>query len=189
MRNYTQSLISDLVKDSVAISVNLDVVEKETALYHNFQQRLTKPTATIDTALQIFNNEFIPRAYRMITFNDNTFNVLTTTGDIELLPDSLSDRLFSLSKVHKEASITRSDSFENFRTALSDFSKKFHLTSSMINSGPLYNNLSKGDEVPFITQFNALVSTKQNIYRVTVMHLTLVQDQTHQLLKILRKTK
>lgn len=186
--NYTQSLISDLVKDSIAISENLDNVERETARYQNFQQRLTKPTATIDTVLQIFNNEFRPLAYRMMTFNDNTFSVLTATGDIELFTDSLPDRLFSLSKVHKEASISRSDSFENFRMALSDFSKKFHLTSSMINSGPLYNNLLKGDKEIFIAQFNAIGSSKQNIYRVTVNHLTTIQDQTHQLLKILRKT-
>jgi len=191
VENYTQSLIADLAKDSVAIAEVLDNVEREMALFDNYQQRLTTSTATIDTVYQIFQNEFIFLAYRFAPFNDNTFNVLTTTGDIGLFPDALSDRLFSLSSAHKEALTSGSNSWENFRNAITNFTQKFSLplSFSMINSGPIYDNLLIGHEAAFIAGFNAIALTKQNVYRQTLRNLTVVQDQTHQLLKILRETK
>ena len=191
VENYTHSLIADLAKDSVAIADILENVEKETLLFNNFQQRLTSSTATVDTVYQIFQNEFIFLTHRIAAFNNNTFNVLTTTGDIGLFPDSLSDRLFSLSSAHKDALASSSHSWENFRRAATNFTQKFPLplSFSIINSGSLYDNLLKDDQSAFIAGFNAIALAKQNVYRQTVDNLTVVQDQTHQLLKVLRESK
>lgn len=191
VENYTQSLIADLVKDSTAIAGSLELIRQETDLFIDFQERLSGATATADTVRQIFQNEFSPITHRFAAFNDNTFNVLIMTGDIGLFPESVSDGLLSLHAAQDEALSSRNTTWENFNGTITDFSQKFPmpLSFSMINKGPIYDELLARDEADFISGFNSFALAKQNIYRVSVGYLAIVEEQTHQLLTLLRDTK
>ena len=189
LENYTNSLITDLAKDSVAIARTLEVIEREAERFRNFQHRLTRSDADADTVYQIFQNEFDILVYRFETFNNNTLNVITTTGDIELFPDALIERFFSLTRVQVEAIKSRDDAWENFRSAATAFAMKYPFPNpfSLINSGPIYEKLIKRNEEEFIAGFNAVALNRQNFYRVSEISLRIVQDQTHQLLTILKE--
>jgi hypothetical protein len=117
--------------------------------------------------------------------------VLITTGDIGLFSKNVSDKLLSLSSAQKEAVTSRNVLWENFNGTVTDFSQKFPMpvSFSMINKGPLYDELLARDEADFISGFNAFALAKQNIYRVSVGNLAIVEEQTHQLLTLLRDTK
>jgi len=188
VENYTRSLISDLSTDSTGIAETVKIMESETDLFKEFQIRLTAPTATIDTLYRIFEEEFPVLTTALGPFSDNTFNVLTSTGDIGLFPDSLSNRLFSLNRVQEDYLENKFNSWENFRGGVMNLAYNFPLPQSfsMINGGPLYERTLKLNEDEFIVQFNSVALAKQNVYRQGIRDLQIVNEHTNDLLRILR---
>jgi len=189
VENYTRSLISDLATDSTAIAETVKIMEREIDLFKEFQSRLTAPTATIDTLYHIFEEEFPVLTTTLGPFSDNTFNVLTSTGDIGLFPDSLSNRLFSLNRMQKDYLENKVNSWDNFRVGVMNLAYNFPLPQSfsMINEGPLYERTLKLNEDEFIVQFNSVALAKQNVYRQVTRDLRIVSEHTNDLLKILRE--
>lgn len=81
---YTASILSDLRKDSVMIKNHLKVIEYELQKIDNLTEKLsqfnTPSRALIDTAYLNFRST----VSSIQVFNNNTFEILTTTGDIGL---------------------------------------------------------------------------------------------------------
>ena len=93
---YTLGLITDLQKDRGLIIKVLENAREDLEEIKSYRNRLTAPSANLDTVLQIVRYEFNPLLSPNTKFNDNTYNVLVSTGHIALLDQTLAESLNSL---------------------------------------------------------------------------------------------
>ena len=81
---YINTLIIDLKKDSAQLSRQNLRMQNDLDKIISFSKRLSKTTATIDTVRQIYNYEFTGRFDISISLNKNTYDVIISTGEINL---------------------------------------------------------------------------------------------------------
>ena len=90
-----RSIISDLQKDSIQLRNEIDNIESDIQMLSGFRDRLSKPTATLDTLKQIARYEYIPFFDPSNELNRNTIISLLSTGNIEYLDEDLKSVILS----------------------------------------------------------------------------------------------
>lgn len=103
------SLISDLNKDVISISEELDLLINDTAKLGNYFTRMSDPGVTVDTLIQIYSSEFTPTIYGAIYFNNNTINSLKSTGNFSHLEAWLQQSLVEIGELKENYLSTKND--------------------------------------------------------------------------------
>lgn len=95
---YVASLLSDLKKDSLMIKNHLKKLDNALQSHQTLSKKLdafkTPSRALIDTAYMNFRSSF----FSVIGFNDNTFEILKSTGDLSLFDRKEQELLLHLYK-------------------------------------------------------------------------------------------
>lgn len=103
------SLISDLNKDVISISEELELLIGDTTKLGNYFTRMSDPATTVDTLIQIYSSEFTPTIYGAIFFNNNTINSLKSTGNFTHLEAWLQQSLVEISELKENYFSIRND--------------------------------------------------------------------------------
>lgn len=96
-----ESLITDLKMDTTMLGQSLKILKLDSAKNLGFIQRMSKSNVTIDTLIQIARFEFNPKLQVNFTFNDNTFQSLMSTGNLNILDRRLQENILTINEIHK----------------------------------------------------------------------------------------
>jgi hypothetical protein len=168
---YTEGLITDLKKDRLLVEDILEDSRQDIEEINSYRQRLTAPSASLDTVFQIVRYEFNPLLSPNTKFNDNSYNVLVSTGHIALLDQTLAESLNSLYSSQNAALTWTNLTFETYRNLGAEFMMKFPLRfrSGPMSSGPLNDLLwNTADKRELASQFNAVLVSRMAHNRVTL---------------------
>lgn len=186
--NYKQALILDLKRDSTTIENTLEYINEEMLEYDNYKERISSPNATLDTIYQIIRYEFSPIAYNLGNFNDNTFSVLTSTGDIELFDRNVIPIIYDIYKQENKVLTSTEGTWNTYIETVTDFTQDYPMSVdfSILNSGPVHDSLwEQSDKAKLALDFNAVTIAKLNHYRVTLIFTEPLLDQIKDLLNLL----
>jgi hypothetical protein len=187
---YTEGLITDLKKDRLLVVNVLEDSRRDIEEINSYRHRLTAPSASLDTVCQIVRYEFNPLLSPNTKFNDNTYNVLVSTGHIALLDQSLAESLNSLYSSENAALTWTNLTFETYRNLGAEFMMKFPLRfrSGPMSSGPLNDLLwNTADKKELASQFNAVLVSRMAHNRVTLNWFEPVLKEIDFLLEELNK--
>jgi len=83
--NNIELLITSLEKDSIAFNQLQISIEKDKARLSNFGFRLSQPSSNLDTLIKIVRYDYKPFITGLNFDNDNTYDALVQSGEINLL--------------------------------------------------------------------------------------------------------
>lgn len=181
-------LIENLEKDSVTILETLDFLSTDLAGLDSMIARLNRPTVNLDTLIKIARYEFEPRIHRVRFENDDAYEAMSRSGEINLLEKQIRQDIFRLYNHHGGFLEFYSPKVEQHLETVIDYSSKFGISVSTFTEGPIaeakYTNASLAD---LSTGFDALMLTKTSLYRLGKIRLRSVYNETLVVLQKLRK--
>ena len=166
---YEEGLITDLKNDRGLVVGVLENSRRDIEEINAFRDRLTAPTANLDTVVKIVRYEFNPLLSPNTKFNDNTYGVLVSTGHIALLDQAMAESLNNLYSSENAALTWTNLTFETYRNLGAEFMMQFPLRfrSGPMSSGPLNDLLwETADKRELASQFNAVLVTRMAHNRV-----------------------
>lgn len=83
------SLIEDLKQDTLQLNYDIQGIKRDMQGLDNLRERLSKPTATIDTLRHIARYEYIPLFKPSNELNRNTILSLLSTGNLDYFDDTI----------------------------------------------------------------------------------------------------
>ena len=93
------ALLNDLRKDSLMLSDYVSLMERFKGQNSNLLERWNQENANKDTLINIVQ-EFIPTFDNILSFNNNTYQSIVSSGKIALLDSDLQSRLLELKNWH-----------------------------------------------------------------------------------------
>ena len=181
-----QSLVTDLSMDTLMISKTLNTLWKDTTEVMGFVNRMSNSDVTLDTLIQIARFEFDPKIHVTVTFNDNTFRGLLSTGNINILDKWMQDEILQLNLMHDD-NISRSDlNIQAYVNQVISYERMYPL-SDYGNISP-HSNLADAiwRKVKFEqlgTDLNALLAIRNITDIYAIGQLKNIQEKTKQILK------
>lgn len=88
-KQYLSSLISDTVKDTLHLKEDIKRINQDLAVIVSYKNRLSKPSANMDTVQHIARYEYLPFFNPSNELNRNTITSLLSTGDLNLFEKNL----------------------------------------------------------------------------------------------------
>jgi len=187
---YKKSIIENLVKDSTHIARLINGINPESIEIEQFEKRVSNSQEPLDTILKIARFEYTFTIWVVEHFEKDTYQVLNSTGHISLFTNELVKKLKELSSLQDRYLSAEYGAFETYRNNLSNYSHKYPFTfrNNLIKDDTkaareVWNNISKSEHA---TEFNALIISKGDVYRLALMYLPILKTKTNELLSELR---
>ncbi|WP_432410539.1 hypothetical protein [Rasiella sp. SM2506] len=185
--NNIELLIASLEKDSIAFNKMQISIEKDKARVSNFEFRLNKPSTNLDTLIKIVRYEYKPVIGLLNFDNDNTYDALVQSGEINLLNRELKNEVFTLYSLHKSAEETNNTHFKLYLDWVTRLNSKYPANLSIYNEGPISEAIWENVTlIELANAFNPVVSSKKNHYRLIEYNLKKLIIETN---KVLGKLK
>jgi len=189
--NYKNNLIEDLKKDSMSINASILEIKNDSMAINNFKKRISNTTKALDTILKIARYEYDYYIVVHDNYNNDTNQVLNSTGDIGLFNSEIINDLNVLHNLQESALNAQTLTLSNFSNNMNNYVKKypfsfhFNLIANGTNAANIiWEQISLRDHA---TEFNALVMSKGDSYRLSLRYLPFVLEKTNALLAKLRK--
>ena len=191
--SYKKSLIENLKMDSLSINKTVFFIETELNELMEFERRVSVSSMPFDTILKIARYEYEFTIAIQNSYQNDTYQVLNSTGHIGLFNTDIIKDLKILYNLQDRALLSNSNTQEAYRNGLGQYSQKypFSFKTNLIQNGTIasdevWNNISLSNHA---TQFNALVITKGDSYRLSMRFLPIILDKTNEMLAKLRDQK
>jgi hypothetical protein len=189
---YKKNLIVNLTQDSLNISNALMNINNELETIEEFENRVSKSSKPFDTILKIARYEYNFLISVNYDYEDNTYKILNSTGHLGLFNQDITQELNKLYNLQEKALFATIITGENHMNSLNYYSKKypFSFKNNLIRNGTIaskevWDNISLPNHA---TEFNALIISKSDSYRLSLLQLPLLKEQTNRLLKILHES-
>jgi hypothetical protein len=184
-QRYKAQLKSDLVADTVFINNYLKYIDETMAIWQKLKERIVKPTATIDTLLNIHKNEF-EYFYNVIPgFHRNTYTAIQATGNWDVFEDSLVNEIsgfYILQEVYLN-DIRLNE--EPYNKDVLKLLNRFPIDEpfAFVGKGPLYDELwDSAHKIEYIAQFNAMATSRGLYFYFSKERLLSLKEETVALL-------
>jgi hypothetical protein len=165
--NNIELLITSLEKDSIAFNEIQIRIEKDKARLGNFEFRLNQPSSNLDTLIKIVRYEYKPFIGLLNFDNDNTYDALVQSGEINLLNRELKNEVFTLYSLHKSAEETNKTHFELYLDWWTRLNSKYPANLSTYSEGPISESIWKSATlIELANAFNPVIISKKNHYRL-----------------------
>lgn len=190
VRKNSKTLIENLEKDSVYIINVLKVMKKQEKDLLDFEERLTKPTATIDTIIKIARYDFNPRVQTVEFPNENAYKTMLLSGEINLFKRELTQFIYDLYSQHEFRDKVSQENFEKYVRAIETYNDNYYLNvPTNTIKGHLQNELWQNvNAKDLIAKFNKVLVYKRVQYG-RQEELKTILKETSVLLVKLRKTE
>ncbi len=126
-----KTLIKNLEKDSVYMTNVLQAMKSQNDKLLDFEQRLSEITATIDTVIKIARYEFEPVVQTIEFPNENEYNTMIISGEINLFDREIIQDIYDLYSQHQFLDKVSQENFELFVRAVETFNNNYSLDSSI----------------------------------------------------------
>ena len=188
---YKKNLIKNLTQDSLNISNTLLNINNELETIKKFENRVSKSFKPFDTILKIARYEYNFIIAVNYDYENDTYKILNTTGHLGLFNQDIIQEFNKLYNLQEKALFATTTTAENYMDGINYYSKKypFSFKNNLIQNGTIaaneiWDNISLSNHA---TEFNALIISKSDSYRLSLLQLPLIKEQTNRLLKILRE--
>lgn len=180
-RYFIASIKQDLIADVTSLSLFIHQLESEYEELKNEKVRVSNASFNKDSLINYVKNKINPFVVSFEGFNNNSFESLKTSGKIEIISESLKNKLYELSVkqniTEKEYIAYRKD----YVVEIQELNSKYPLPVSFtfIESDYIdtltWNDL---DEKDLILRLNSWGTIKANFYRIMIINFKEVLDQT-----------
>jgi hypothetical protein len=188
--NNIELLITSLEKDSLAFKQMQVHIDQDKAKLSNIEFRLNQPTSNLDTLVKIVRYEYRPFIGKINFDNDNTYDALVQSGEINLFNRELKNELFSLYSLHKRAKETNNTHFELYIDWVTRLNSKYASNFSTFNEGPISEAIwNNANLIDLANAFNPVIGSKKNHYRLIGSDLNKLIKETNNILGKLKRTK
>lgn len=189
IKNNTELLIENLVKDSLFLVQWKENVALDRSNMSTLEDRMNSPSVIIDTLIQIASMEFHPGVNTVNFLNQSVFNTMVSTGEVNLFDKSLIEELYQLYAFEKRIEERSGYSFDHYLTAQNNYRSRYFFREDInLHMNPLHQQVWKSiDEEDFITAFNNMFNTKLLLYSQVGRSMELVQEDINQMLTGLRE--
>ena len=186
-KEYLYSLKRDLTANLTLLNEALRYAENDIKTNRAFASRLSSSNATIDTLKTIARYEFNPIMKGLRTLNQNTYNSLITTGNIELLGKELTQNTQEYYAVQQNSMSFIIVNSQSYIDAVKDYGMDFPLkTNFNAINGPLQDSL--WDDVdPHILQskFNGMLSSRIFMFTNEKTQIGILVERTEELIVLI----
>lgn len=188
--NNIELLINSLVKDSITLKELQVNIEKGKTTLSNYAYRLIQPTCNFDTLVKIARFEFRPGVNNIRFDNDNTYEALIQSGEINLLNRELKNELFTLYSLHKISKESNDVHFNTYLDWLTKFRSKYPSRGGTFGEGPINEVIwQNATLIELASTFSAVINSKRNHYRLNSRYLNQLIRQTNNVLVNLKEAK
>ena len=184
---YMESLRTDLQNDVIAIDYITTIQKKDLTFFKNLEKRINSPLATLDTIVNIAKNEYRHSFKAKRDYNNNTFNTIVSSGNLELLDKDLIDALMKLNSIQEDQLKRFSSNLEGYKAININYNKRYNYNSRFKNSyvdNVLWANV---DEVELVGLINAAISLRIFTFTNSVGGHLRAKEQSELILKILEE--
>lgn len=182
-------LIENLERDSASLSISIQDISSERSRYDNMTKRLNQPGANLDTLIKIARYEFGPKIHRVRFENDDAYDAMNQSGEINLMEKQLRQDIFGLYSQHVELLKFYEPKLRDYIERLLTFHSKYGLrATSTFKEGPIAE--AKWEKATLNDLANALdplMLAKTSLYNLGEPLVIQVYKQTLDLLGKLRK--
>ncbi|MFK7834132.1 MAG: DUF6090 family protein [Winogradskyella sp.] len=191
VNTYKKRLIENLVKDSLNIHNKLIEINEDIKRIEDFEQRVSKSNEPFDIVRDIAREEYEFIIHVLTNYENETYQILNSTGHLALFSQNVADELNSLYNLQETATQVSNLTLDNYSRGLSNYSKSYPFTfrnnlfqNGTVAADKIWNNISLSNHA---TEFNSLIILKSDSYRLSLSKLPEIQDGINQLLKTLRE--
>jgi hypothetical protein len=176
-------LIKSLEKDILFFENMQEYIEKDKIKLSDYDNRLKQPSVNLDTLINIVRYEYIPFIGMLKFNNDDTYDALVQSGEINLLDRNLKMEVFSLYSLHKTAEETNNTHFKLYL----DWYTRLNATFARMD-GPIGDAIWKNATLlDLANAFNPVLQSKKNHYRLINADITKLITETNKVLEQLKK--
>lgn len=190
LAGYTENLIEDLVQDSIRINEVMIYIKEDSTSMADIQRRVFESAAPLDTIAAIARYEYVYYIGVHTDYNNDTYEVLSSTGDIGLYDKDLTADLSALFNLQELALSTTEHTMGNFLSNMRHYVQKYPIplqSNLLANGSPaadlVWEQISLVDHA---TEFNGVNIAKGDSYRLSLRYLPMVLEKTTALLAKLR---
>ena len=150
--SYYNQLIFDLSSEINSIDRYLKTLDSSTTSYQNYQSLFESSELEPMEVLLAFRD--VKFEYEYLTFNTNTFETLESTGNIELIPTKIRDKLIELIRFQEFVSTYSSGNLEGIT---SSFQKVYELGYSPIGEHIYFRHSKLGEQLNIMNNVPEIV--------------------------------
>ena len=186
-REYLYSLKRDLTGNLTLLNEAFLYAENDIKTNKAFASRLSSSNATIDTLKIIARYEFNPIMKGLRTLNQNTYNSLVTTGNIELLGKDLTENVQEYYAVQENSMSFIIVNSQSYIDAVKDYGMDFPMntTFNAIN-GPLQDSLWEAIDPEILqSKFNGMLSTRIFMFTNEKTQIDILLEKTQELIMLI----
>ena len=186
--NNIELLIKSLEKDSISFNQILIQIDKDKAKLSNYESRLNQPTANLDTLVKIVRYEYDPWIGLLNFSNDDTYDALVQSGEINLFERELRNDVFSLYSFHKTSELTNQIHFKLYIDWTTRLNSRYGSNMlSTYSKGPISDAIwINATLIELANAFNPVILSKKNHNRLISINLKKLINETN---KVLEKLK
>ena len=124
---YTSSLINDLTKDTIQLSARIRINEDASLkLIDSLKSIISDPTTTANDIKMMGQNIGIGGLRTLNTYNNNTYNILISSGNIDLFEEHVIQQIMELNRLQNvEIGVTEGNTRSYF-SIYSSYSQKYN---------------------------------------------------------------
>ena len=187
-----KSIIEDLKQDTIKLYADMENINHDLSSLNNFRDRLSQPTATIDTLKQIARFEYLPFFNPSNEMHRNTILSLLSTGNLDYFDESLKSIILEHNAEQLNLIKVMDENVDIFLN--SQYSKGIHIQSEnshpmMVSSGitgPLLDTYwDNKDDKMFLDDMLTTISGKTLMYRLLLLTKKRLLDKTNNTLEYL----
>ena len=185
LRNYyIESIKKDLIKDQFLITKMIDSAQNSINIMDKQVSRIYSESATIDTLLEIAQNEFLTEV-SAISFNDKSLKNLISTGNLNLLQTNFQELLLDLDKSRLEQKEVRNTLTSMYNDRINEYNMSYPRPYDDLPKDNLVDRILWSDinEKDFVGKFRGLLFLKRYKEREFIKDLKASQKQTEFLIE------
>jgi hypothetical protein len=187
-QSYLLSLYDNLQQDSIRIHSIIRFYKEDQRVIDDLIERVETSNHVLDTMQKLARYDFNMNMDIISSFNDETYQILINTGNIDLLDKELVQRLIQLNKIQSLALSINNMSLDFYTKLTIDYGLKYSAkTSSPFSDRILDPVWEDVNEKEFVIYFNALVSGKEALGQNVLYICKPLIEATELLLEVIRK--
>ena len=186
---YMNSLVNDLIKDTIDINRVAKWQKTEVNKLDTFKERINHKDCTLDTIIKIVKHEFniiyhVKRGYR-----NGTFNTIISSGNIELLDKDLVKHLMELQNYQTEEIKRSTNNLDHYNLKVNDLEERYppitdnNLKESIVNR-TLWSTI---DENYLIGKSISMIDNKHFALKNTYMSQNRIKQKSTEILVLLNQ--
>ncbi|MEH6511526.1 MAG: DUF6090 family protein [Maribacter arcticus] len=177
-------LIETLKEDTIYYREKVSSIDWLNGVLDGYEKRLNQPTSNLDTLIKISRDEFRPGIISTGKDNNDAYNSMTMSGEINLFDKELRQDIYRLYTQHKVLEESASDHFNTYLVNLNNFNSKFGLNAtSPFKKGPIAKAIWEDVDIrELAVAFHPMFNTKKNHLGQTKRQIVKVIEMTDALL-------